>query len=84
MVRNALRDTVMLEQYVRYLQTRVAKQQAVVAQLRECGLDPHEDQLVLDNLEGATDALAQQLAQLKARPGLSSAGERRQAMPALA
>ena len=73
MVRNALRDTVMLEQYVNYLQTRVAKQQAVVAQLRECGLDPQEDQIVLDNLEGATEALARQLDQLKARPDQSPA-----------
>jgi len=69
MVRNALRDAVMLEQYVKYLQTRVAKQQAVVAQLMECGLDPHEDQVVLANLEGATEALARQLDQLSVRPG---------------
>nr|WP_249640874.1 DUF294 nucleotidyltransferase-like domain-containing protein [Cupriavidus sp. U2] len=68
MVRNALRDAAMLEQYVKYLQTRVAKQRAVVAQLRECGLDPHEDQVVLENLEGAAEALARQLAQLRARP----------------
>ncbi|WP_066737927.1 hypothetical protein [Cupriavidus sp. D384] len=81
MVRNALRDTVMLEQYVNYLQTRVAKQQAVVAQLRACGLDPHEDQIVLENLEGATAALARQLDQMKARPALFGPGERRTARP---
>ena len=81
MVRNALRDAVMLEQYVTYLQTRGAKQQAVVAQLRACGLDPHEDQLVLDNLQGATQALARQLDQLQAPAGLPGAGGRRTAMP---
>ncbi|PLP97611.1 hypothetical protein [Cupriavidus pauculus] len=79
MVRNALRDAEMLEQYVNYLQTRVAKQQAVVAQLRECGLDPHEDQVVLDNLEGATEALAQQLNQLRAQPAQPGVAERRTA-----
>lgn len=69
MVRHALRDAVMLEQYVTYLETRVAKQRAVVAQLTACGLDPHEDQVVLENLKGAAEALARQLDQIRVRSG---------------
>lgn len=71
MVRNERRDAAMLEQYVSYLRTRVARQEAVVAQLRECGLDPREDEAVLANLAGAVDAVARRIDERGGPAGLA-------------